>query len=57
MICPKCKKEMEWGYTWIQHGGIGHPGPQTWICSCGYVEPIKPLVTETTFNKTEWRLM
>ena len=42
MVCPKCKEEMTWGYTWIQHGDIGHPGPQTWLCKCGYVEPIKP---------------
>jgi len=42
MKCPKCNNELVWGYTWIEHQGIGHPGPQTWFCNvCTYVEPIK----------------
>ncbi len=48
MTCPKCNKEIVWGYTWIEHQGIGHPGPQTWICECGYVEPIVPVIVGTT---------
>lgn len=56
--CPKCKEEMTWGYTWIQHGDMGHPGPQTWVCKCGYVEPIKIPDFEVTsypvLNKTVW---
>ena len=50
MLCPKCNKEMVWGYTWIEHQGIGHPGPQTWVCKCGYTASIVPEVTLTTWS-------
>lgn len=58
MECPKCNKRMEFGFTWIEHDGIGHPGPQTWICSCGYIEPLKLPEMEVTcspiLNENVW---
>jgi hypothetical protein len=53
MICPKCGSEMEWGLTWIEHQGIGHPGHETWFCSCGYVAPIKPLVETVVWSSVQ----
>lgn len=55
MKCPKCGIEMVWGYTWIEHQGIGHPGFQTWFCTiCNYVEPIEqPDFEVTIYNNKE----
>ncbi len=42
--CPKCKRAMQYLFSWIEHDGVGHPGsPIAWVCiSCNHKEYFKP---------------